>query len=32
MANGKLSPSIQRKDATVAQMGEWMSGLWESHA
>jgi simple sugar transport system ATP-binding protein len=32
MANGKLSPSIQRKDATVAQMGEWMSGLWKSHA
>ena len=32
MANGKLSPAIQRKDATVAQMGEWMSGLWESHA
>ncbi len=32
MANGKLSPSIQRKDATVAQIGEWMSGLWESHA
>jgi simple sugar transport system ATP-binding protein len=32
MANGKLSPSIQRKDATVAQIGEWMSGLWEVHA
>jgi simple sugar transport system ATP-binding protein len=32
MSNGKLSPSIQRKDATVAQIGEWMSGLWESHA
>jgi len=32
MANGKLSPSIGRKDATVAQIGEWMSGLWESHA
>jgi simple sugar transport system ATP-binding protein len=32
MANGKLSPSIDRKDATVAQIGEWMSGLWESHA
>ena len=32
MANGKLSPSIQRKDATVAQIGEWMSGLWEAHA
>jgi len=32
MANGKLSPSIDRKDATVAQIGEWMSGLWEAHA
>ena len=32
MANGKLSPSIKRKDATVAQIGEWMSGLWEAHA
>jgi simple sugar transport system ATP-binding protein len=32
MANGKISPSIPRKDATVAQIGEWMSGLWEAHA
>ena len=32
MANGKLSPSIDRKNASVAQIGEWMSGLWESHA
>jgi simple sugar transport system ATP-binding protein len=32
MANGKLSPSIDRKRASVAQIGEWMSGLWESHA
>jgi len=32
MANGKLSPSIDRKLATVAQIGEWMSGLWASHA
>jgi simple sugar transport system ATP-binding protein len=32
MANGKLSPSIDRKQATVAQIGEWMSGLWEAHA
>jgi simple sugar transport system ATP-binding protein len=32
IANGKLSPSIHRKDATVAQIGEWMSGLWEDHA
>jgi simple sugar transport system ATP-binding protein len=32
MANGKLSPSIDRKEASVAQIGEWMSGLWEAHA
>ena len=31
MANGKLSPSIDRKVATVAQIGEWMSGLWGAH-
>jgi ABC-type uncharacterized transport system ATPase subunit len=29
IAKGKLSPSIQRADATVAQIGEWMSGLWD---
>ena len=28
MAKGNLSPSVNRADATVAQMGEWMSGLW----
>jgi ABC-type uncharacterized transport system ATPase subunit len=28
MAKGHLSPSVDRADATVAQMGEWMSGLW----
>jgi general nucleoside transport system ATP-binding protein len=32
MANGQISPSVQRKDATVAQIGEWMSGLWSAHA
>ena len=32
MAKGELSPSIDRAQATVAQIGEWMSGLWESHA
>ena len=32
MANGQLSPSVHRKDATVAQIGEWMSGLWSAHA
>ena len=28
VARGRLSPSIARADATVAQVGEWMSGLW----
>ncbi len=29
MAQGRLSPPVNRQDATVAQMGEWMSGLWD---
>jgi general nucleoside transport system ATP-binding protein len=28
MAKGRISPSVEIKDATVAQIGEWMSGLW----
>ncbi len=28
MAKGRLSPSLPRAEATVALMGEWMSGLW----
>jgi general nucleoside transport system ATP-binding protein len=28
MAKGRISPSVNTKDATVAQIGEWMSGLW----
>jgi ABC-type uncharacterized transport system ATPase subunit len=28
MAKGRLSPSINRAQATVEQIGEWMSGLW----
>jgi len=28
MAKGKLSPPIAVADATVEQIGEWMSGLW----
>jgi simple sugar transport system ATP-binding protein len=28
IAKGQLSPSIERKDATVTRIGEWMSGLW----
>ncbi|MGQ0708647.1 MAG: ABC transporter ATP-binding protein [Rhodoferax sp.] len=28
IARGRLSPSVAAKDATVEQIGEWMSGLW----
>jgi simple sugar transport system ATP-binding protein len=28
MAKGRLSPSIERAQATVEQIGAWMSGLW----
>jgi simple sugar transport system ATP-binding protein len=28
MARGRLSPPIARADATVEQIGQWMSGLW----
>jgi simple sugar transport system ATP-binding protein len=28
MAKGQLSPSLKRAEATVSQVGEWMSGLW----
>jgi len=28
IAKGYMSPSIQRADATVTRIGEWMSGLW----
>ena len=28
IAKGQLSPSINRSDATVTRIGEWMSGLW----
>ncbi len=30
IAKGKLSPSIARAQATVEQIGEWMSGLWDA--
>ncbi|MBG9388275.1 ABC transporter ATP-binding protein [Caenimonas aquaedulcis] len=30
IAKGRLSPSIARAQATVPQVGEWMSGLWTS--
>ncbi len=29
MAKGHISPSVNIKDATVEQIGEWMSGLWD---
>jgi general nucleoside transport system ATP-binding protein len=29
MAKGRISPSVNVKDATVEQIGEWMSGLWD---
>jgi general nucleoside transport system ATP-binding protein len=32
MAKGRISPSVPAEDATVAQIGEWMSGLWDPHA
>jgi ABC-type uncharacterized transport system ATPase subunit len=28
IARGRLSPSLPRAEATVAKIGEWMSGLW----
>ncbi|WP_448869917.1 twin-arginine translocation signal domain-containing protein [Delftia acidovorans] len=27
-----LAPSVARADATVQQIGEWMSGLWDGAA
>lgn len=30
LAKGHLSPSLARAQATVQQVGEWMSGLWHS--
>ena len=32
IANGRLSPSIPIADASVEKIGEWMSGLWDTHA
>lgn len=29
IAKGRLSPSLNRGEATVEQIGEWMSGLWQ---
>lgn len=30
IARGRLSPSVAVADATVEQIGEWMSGLWDA--
>ena len=30
MAKGHISPSVDRADATVERIGEWMSGLWHA--
>jgi simple sugar transport system ATP-binding protein len=32
IAQGRLSPSIDRADANVALIGSWMSGLWDQPA
>lgn len=32
VAKGRLSPSVDRVAATVQQIGEWMSGLWDAAA
>ncbi len=32
MAKGQLSPSLPRAEATVALVGQWMSGLWNTPA
>lgn len=29
IAKGRLSPSLNRGEASVEQIGEWMSGLWQ---
>ncbi len=32
MAQGRVSPSVPTAEATVPQIGEWMSGLWDRPA
>jgi simple sugar transport system ATP-binding protein len=32
MAQGRLSPSIARAEASVVQLGSWMSGLWDTNS
>jgi ABC-type uncharacterized transport system ATPase subunit len=31
MSQGRLSPGVAVEDATVEQLGSWMSGLWQEH-
>jgi simple sugar transport system ATP-binding protein len=31
IANGSLSPSLSRQEASVNLIGTWMSGLWPQH-
>ena len=32
MAQGRLSPPLARPQATTAQIGQWMSGLWQENS
>ena len=32
IAKGRLSPSLDRAEASIERIGEWMSGLWEGPA
>ena len=32
IAKGRVSPSVPIADATIEQIGEWMSGLWDAPA
>jgi hypothetical protein len=32
IAQGRLSPSIATRDATIERIGAWMSGLWQDGA
>jgi simple sugar transport system ATP-binding protein len=32
ISQGKLSPSVQRSQATKEQIGAWMSGLWSTES
>jgi simple sugar transport system ATP-binding protein len=31
IAQGRVSPSIASGRATVEKIGQWMSGLWDTH-